>query len=488
MKRSYYSDSVVNFINTDINTILGELTIKHTFALEDLQRDAWVSQIKILKDQLVEFTDGYVMFEYSIPRMGKRVDVVFINNSIVYLFEFKVGDTIYSNSAKEQVIDYTFDLKNFHDKSHTAILIPVIISTEAEEQEFSLIEDKNNVYSTQNCNKNSIHKLINFSEKNIPISKRISIINKEWEESIYKPTPTIVQAAQALYKGHNVEEISRSDSGAINLEKTSYTIDEIINNSKKKNLKSICFVTGVPGAGKTLAGLNIANKRHNIDEGEHAVFLSGNGPLVTVLQEALARDEVLESKNRGIKINKKESLSKTSTFIQNIHHFRDDSLTTLKAPIEKVAVFDEAQRAWTMDQTKSFMSRKKGISNFEMSEPEFLIDVMDRHDGYAVIICLIGGGQEINTGEAGLPEWFKSINRKFKHWNVHVSNKLTDFEYNNGQDIYSFIDKDKLSINEYLHLSVSVRSFRSEKLSDFVKNVLDNNIEKSKELFNVIKR
>jgi DUF2075 family protein len=294
-----------------------------------------------------------------------------------------------------------------------------------------------------------------------------------WIRSVYKPTPTIIEAAQALYKGHSVKEISRSDSGAINLSATTDTISEIIEFSKHNNRKSICFITGVPGAGKTLAGLNIANDKHNVNEGEHAVFLSGNGPLVQVLQEALARNEVLEKKCTCQQVTKAQALTKTKAFIQNIHHFRDDALQTQQPPVERVVVFDEAQRAWTINQTSSFMARKKGIQGFAMSEPEFLISVLNRHENWAVIICLIGGGQEINTGEAGLPEWFSAIHKNYPHWDVYVSNKLTDEEYTNGTDIYSFLTDKQLTIKNELHLSVSVRSYRSEKLASFVKAFLD---------------
>ena len=488
MKRAYYSSKISDFIRDNNDSILGELTRHHSFALEELQRNSWIYQIELLKKQLAEFENAYILFEYSIPRMGKRVDIVVLYNNIVYVIEFKVGEKKYSNYAIEQVIDYSFDLKNFHEKSHKAIIIPVLVSTEAEHKDNIIEFDKDNVYKTVFCNRDNIKNNIKEIDSSISHEQRSKIDFLDWENSIYKPTPTIVQAAQALYKGHNVEDISRSDSGKINLGRTSEAIDVIITNSKIENKKSICFITGVPGAGKTLAGLNIANQRHNVDEGEHAVFLSGNGPLVIVLQEALARDEVFEKKRKGEKANKKESHSKTSAFIQNIHHFRDDALRNEEAPIEKVAVFDEAQRAWTLEQTKSFMIRKKGVQDFNMSEPEFLIDVMNRHKGYAVIICLIGGGQEINIGEAGLPEWFRAINRRFPEWDVHVSDKLTDYEYTNGESIYEYINERKLFIDEDLHLSVSVRSFRSEKQSDFVKKILDNESEKAKRIYQELKQ
>jgi len=262
-------------------------------------------------------------------------------------------------------------------------------------------------------------------------------------------------------------------AGEINLSETSENISRIIDHSKSANRKSICFITGVPGAGKTLAGLNIANERNITSEGAHAVFLSGNGPLVEVLQEALARNEVFEKKGTKFQVTKIQSLTKTKAFIQNIHHFRDDSLQSKKPPIERVVIFDEAQRAWTEAQTSLFRAQKKGIADFSMSEPEFLISVLDRHQDWAVIICLIGGGQEINTGEAGLSEWFSSIQFSFPHWDVYMSNKLTDEEYTNGENIYSGFTKKQLKVKSGLHLSVSLRSFRSEKLASFVKAYLD---------------
>ena len=435
MSRAYYSASLEKYLNDSSDSILGELTRQHQFALEDLQRNAWISQIKILKNELTNLPGSYLAFEYAIPRMGKRVDVIILYLGVVFVLEFKVGGKSYPNSALEQGLDYSVDLKNFHEQSHYRAIVPIIIATEAPSCEPLIKKYPDCVYFPIRSNENNFVSHIKAVANEINESN--VLVPLEWLESIYKPTPTIIEAAQALYKGHSVKEISRSDSGTINLGATSDTISEIINLSKLEHKKSICFITGVPGAGKTLAGLNIANERHNVDEGEHAVFLSGNGPLVEVLQEALARNEVLEKKGTDKKITKIQALTKTKAFIQNIHHFRDDALQNEKPPIERVAVFDEAQRAWTLEQTRSFMARKKGIQGFDKSEPEFLISVLDRHQDWAIVICLIGGGQEINTGEAGLPEWFSAIQKNFPHWDVYVSNKLTDQEYTNGENIYS---------------------------------------------------
>jgi hypothetical protein len=239
----------------------------------------------------------------------------------------------------------------------------------------------------------------------------------------------------------------------------------------------------VPGAGKTLAGLNLANTWHNVENSEHAVFLSGNGPLVDVLREALARNEVAAAKEVGLKQRKGITLSKARAFIQNIHHFRDDALATKAAPIERVVVFDEAQRAWSQKQTATFMKTKKGKIDFNQSEPEFLISVMDRHPDWATIICLIGGGQEINTGEAGLREWFDSIKRSFPDWHVFVSAKLRDQEYMPYGTLYLPGELQAVTDSDDLHLSVSIRSFRSEKLAAFIKALLDCDVQHARALY-----
>ena len=199
-------------------------------------------------------------------------------------------------------------------------------------------------------------------------------------------------------------------------------------------------MTGVPGAGKTLVGLNIAIQRSNAQKGEHAVFLSGNFPLVAVLQEALARDKVEQAKKRGERIAKTSALRETSAFIQIIHKYRDSFVGNDDIPPERVAIFDEAQRAWTHSMIEKFMSTKKGVSDFPYSEPEFLISTMDRQKDWGVVICLVGGGQEINTGEAGLPEWFNSLRKSFPHWDVYITPELNDDEYRRGVNWSEMID------------------------------------------------
>ncbi|MDQ1244319.1 MAG: hypothetical protein QG567_852 [Campylobacterota bacterium] len=478
--RAYYSDKIENFIQHDTSAILGQLTQKHSYSLEDLQKNAWLKQIDILKQHLYVFKNGHLFFEFSIPRMGKRVDNILVINDLIFILEFKIGDTSYQKYAIEQVVDYALDLKNFHEGSHKAKLIPILIATRAPAKENILERYQDNLYTPLFANETNLSEVISLC---LAASAGGLIEPDNWANSIYKPTPTIIEAAQALYRGHNVQEISRSDSGAINLSRTTACINEIIENSKMYQKKSICFVTGVPGAGKTLAGLNIANERMKADLDEHAVFLSGNGPLVAVLREALVRDEVSNNKN----LTKKQAAIKANAFIQNIHHFRDDNLISKKAPIEKVVVFDEAQRAWTKEQASSFMKRKKGKDDFDMSEPEFLIDVMNRHEDWCTIICLIGGGQEINTGEAGLQEWIDALKNHFGDWDIYYSSLIAENRsYISNDDIKRWLSENGNEKND-LHLSVSVRSFRSEKLSDFIHALLELNIEDSKKLYSEIR-
>ena len=472
MDRSYYFDYTSNFLTADESSILGELVRSHTFNLNELQRNSWIKEISILKLSLEDHYNSYICLEYSIPRMGKRADAVLLVNNVVVILEFKVGSNTYNSGDLDQVLDYALDLKNFHEQSHDKVILPVLVATNGPDENNYLNKYDDDIYLPIKLNQHNLSEVFHFVNR---INSSNEIIDPiEWIKSIYKPTPTIIQAAQALYTGHNVSEISRSDSHAFNLDATAKEIFNVIEYSKINKKKSICFITGVPGAGKTLAGLNIANYTQNTDTyEENAVFLSGNGPLVTVLQEALARDDVFSNLEQGNNIRKAEALNKSKAFIQNIHHFRDEYIRDENAPIEKVVIFDEAQRAWTKEQTASFMKQRKGIDNFNMSEPEFLIGVMDRHDDWAVIICLIGGGQEINKGEAGLPEWFTALKENYQNWKIWVSAELNDFEYNMGENLYADLNHGVLEEKEKLHLSVSVRSFRSEKVSEFVKTLLD---------------
>lgn len=470
MRRYYYSDTITNFLSTTRNEILGELVKTNDFALEQPQRDAWLEEINILKKTLQPY-EGSVYFEYSIPRMGKRIDVVVITGSTIFVLEFKVGETQFPSYAIDQVFDYALDLKNFHESSHEHFIAPILIATKAKTVTATISTTPHNdrLLFPIKCDGELLGRVI---ADVLLFAEGETIDPFQWELGRYQPTPTIVEAAMALYNGHSVSDISRNDASAINLSKTSNAISEIIRFSKEKSLKSICFVTGVPGSGKTLIGLNIATKHIDKDNDLYSVFLSGNGPLVAILREALARDKVRHEKERGHKFRKSEAMSDVKMFIQNVHNFRDDCLVDFKKPpIEHVALFDEAQRAWDLRQTANFMQRKRETPDFVQSEPEFLISCLDRHPDWAVIVCLVGGGQEINTGEAGISEWIESLNRSFPDWNIHISSRLTDSEYGSEKILDEITNHSKAFFKDELHLSVSMRSFRAEHVSLLVKHI-----------------
>lgn len=466
MKDSYFSSPISEFLSKPEDEILGELARAHHHALEHRQRNAWLSQIGILKEELSDFSDGFIFFEFSIPRMGKRADVLVLYRGAIFIIEFKVGSSAFDSYAIDQAHDYALDLKNFHLGSHHLPIVPVLCATEAATGGVHQLEwAADGVSAPILIGKHDIANVLRIDRSSFAEAGEIDV--NAWRNSGYRPTPTIIEAAEALYRSHAVEEISRSDAGAKNLQSTSDKIAEIIERSKHDQRKSICFITGVPGAGKTLAGLNIAAKRAERHQDEHAVFLSGNGPLVDVLREALARDQV---DREGLK--KSDAKRAVRRFVQNIHHFRDHYIGTDEQPFEKVVVFDEAQRAWTKDQASKFMQTKRGHSGFSMSEPEFLISVMDRHTDWCTIICLIGGGQEINTGEAGLSEWLTALRQRFADWDVHASSLLEDRHYTVDSEATRLLREPGIMKHPELHLSVSMRSFRAEQLSALVGQVL----------------
>lgn len=472
MRRAYYSDKIPDFQKRTSDEILGRLAQGNDFSLEQTQRDAWLEEIRILKNILQPYK-GSIYFEYSIPRMGKRIDVVLVIGAVIFFLEFKVGEKDFPSHAIDQVWDYALDLKNFHETSHDSYIAPILISTNAKASTATVATTAHNdkLLIPIKCNEKLLPQVL----KDVLLFSDGDEINSiHWEAGRYQPTPSIIEAAMALYSGHSVDEISRSDASAINLSQTSDAVSEIIQFSKQNSIKSICFVTGVPGAGKTLVGLNIATKHIDKDNDLYSVFLSGNGPLVDILREALTRDKVQREKERGRKIKKGEVMSEVKMFIQNVHNFRDEGLLDLKKPpIEHVALFDEAQRAWDLQQTVNFMQRKRGHSNFHASEPEFLISCLDRHPDWAVVVCLVGGGQEINTGEAGISEWIESLERSFPDWHIYISPRLTDSEYGTEKVLEKIRGHKKITFKDELHLSVSMRSFRAEHVSLLVKQILD---------------
>lgn len=497
IERFYYSDKIEAFCTKEPATILGELAGKAAHDINRKTTNSWNEEIEVVKNAVAGYAGrGSVFFEYNIPRMGKRVDVILTIDNVVLVLEFKTFEQKSSYEAIIQVWDYALDLKNFHEGSLNRPIIPILVASNEKNKNLQLTLEsyEDNVYRPLVCNDTKLNECINNIINTVHCAND-NFNDIQWANSGYEPTPTIIEAAVALYEHHTVADITKHGG---DIDKASEQLQKIINKCRKKNRKAVCFITGVPGAGKTLIGLNTAIDQYN--SGEKAVYLTGNFPLVEVLQEALSRDYVRREKKRveiegGKACSKKEARSKVKAFIQMIHHYRDLYIegTEVKngeiipiegyfrshtdkayVPTEHVAIFDEAQRAWTKDELKRFMKEKKGISDFPYSEPEYLISCMDRRKDWGVVVCLVGNGQSINKGEAGLKEWIESIHRRYSSWDVYMSEHLISSGEISDDDM-NLIRPSLISCND-LHLRMSMRSFRSEKVSIFVNQLL--NLEK----------
>lgn len=505
--RCLYDNNLVDFLIEPAVSILGKLCDRYHGDAKTTTREAWKGEISAMKDTLSRFSDknGRIIFEYDIPRLGKRIDVVLLYKGIVFCLEFKVGESHILEADVDQVLDYALNLKNFHRFSQNKVIVPILIATN---YKWASSDIKMSVYDDRVVNplvtgKSCIFSLVTAVLNRFPNE---SPVDPNWVISPYAPTPTIIEAARSLYENHSVENITRHEADKVSTDRTIAYILDVIKQSKEKQQKSICFVTGVPGAGKTLVGLDVAIRQtyqgqNEPVKDEGAVYLSGNGPLVAVLTEALAQDNYKRCREEGEKKKMTDSRREVSKSIQMIHRYRDNMLAKIKNPVENgileidptkavkmeqagfgevehVAIFDEAQRSWTHKRLADYLKRggtygnKLKVPNFPVSEAAFLIWSLDQREDWATIICLVGGGQEINTGEAGISEWIRAINEKFTHWKVYISPKLTEAEYAEGKVNDLLKDNQNVTYSEDLHLGVSLRSYRAEKLSAFVHALL----------------
>lgn len=479
MPSAYYTSSIARFVREQPQAVLGDLSGASGGTIDGEQISAWTAEIDFLKAALGDI-DGHVLLEYTVPRLGSRIDAVVLTGAAVAVLEFKVGASQYRRPDINQVWDYALDLKNFHAASHDAPIIPILVATNAEKSDTVLTPAAHDgVHAPVMTNATGLAHLLAEVGRRYPSP---ALEATAWAGSQYQPTPTILEAARAMYSQHSVESISRSDAGARNLSVTSQTVEAIVARLREERGKAIVFVTGVPGAGKTLVGLNVAaHKRERTDAG-HAIFLSGNDPLVQVLSEALARDEYARQREAGnTAFRKGEAVQNVKAFIHHIRHFRDAGLASDTPPFEHVVIFDEAQRAWDQQMMAAFMARRRRTSGFSHSEPEVLLRYMDRHSAWAVVVCLVGGGQEINRGEAGISAWLDAVHTHFPSWRVFISPELHDSEYAAGDAIARLGGAAAITPDAGLHLAVSMRSFRADNVSHFVKALLDHDRASAKE-------
>ena len=505
--RCLYDNSFMHFQSESDMSILGTITDHYHGEVRTTSLEAWKQEIVIMKEIISEIDDksGHIIFEYDIPRLGKRIDIVLLYKGIIFCIEFKVGEKRILEADIDQVLDYALDLKNFHKFSQNRVIAPILVATEYKGSsntiQMSIYDDA--IMNPLVTGEEGIKELINNVIIRFPNEEPI---DSNWIISPYAPTPTIIEAAKSLYENHSVENITKHEADDVSTDRTIAYILSVIRKSKEEQRKSICFVTGVPGAGKTLVGLDVAVKQtyqggDKPVEDEGAVYLSGNGPLVAVLTEALAQDNVKRCRDNNERKKITDARREVRKSIQMIHRYRDNMLAKIKNPIENgileidpdkavkmekagygevehVAIFDEAQRSWTHKRLAAYLKRggtygnKLKVSNFPMSEAAFLIWALDQREDWATIVCLVGGGQEINTGEAGISEWIKALNEQYIHWDIYISPKLTDVEYAEGKVNELLENNPNVTYSDELHLAVTLRSFRAEKVSAFVHSLL----------------
>jgi hypothetical protein len=449
------------------------------------QVDAWTEELELLAKvcqalilQQPRSRTWSILLEFPIPRRNKFPDVVLLAVDVVFVIELKCGSATFDSAAQWQVEDYSLDLRDFHLESHDRAIIPVLVATQASPTDIvALPPDAGtsvSVWPVACLAPNQLATFILTAFEAAHRPERPAIDAQAWDNSPYRPSLSIVEAAQRLFAGHGVMEIAHA--WADNLTKTTTALIQAIEEARDNQLRTICFVTGIPGSGKTLTGLNAIHHADIARQGEApGVFLSGNGPLVKIVREALVRDAV-----RDRRCSKKDAGRKVSTFIQNVHAFLAEYYTAQgdKHPPEHVVVFDEAQRAWSAEQVK----RKKGI---QVSEPRMMLEVMEKRPGWCVLVALVGGGQEIHNGEAGLEAWGNALSETAHQWSVLLSPEvLTGGESLAGHRLSpdSFSSNCRVIEHPSLHLDVTIRSPRAQAFAKWVNLVLEGEADRAKEI------
>ncbi len=480
--KAYYCNSIPGFIRDKSESIIGQL-VKHSFEVNKEQSDAWDNQISELQNRLEESgMEGDIIFEYDIVRLGKRIDVILLIRHMVFSLEFKNGKNVFVAQDAQQAEDYAIDIKNFHKESEDLYVCPILIATDApkyrKEQSIDCYPDKQIFLQRENIE--------TFTPKVAQIVERYGedkeIDFEKWFNSPYHPTPTIIAAAVEAYTSHDISQIAQSEAGQDNIDKCENRIEEIVQYARSNKKKCVCFVTGVPGAGKTLVGLDVVAKNLNKGVENLSVYLSGNGPLVEVLREAL-KQSVKEKLRTESKEAKKETEAAIDTLIQSSFAFKNDNARNNNVTPEHIMIFDEAQRVWNQEK----MTRKHNKDDvLSVSEPSLLYQIMDRHKDWAVMICLVGLGQDIYDGEVGINEWFRCGINEYQNWEMFYSPDI--FTQVEDKEIDASMIKGCSRCHEVpeLHLKTSIRSFRADKQSKFVDSLLDNRPEEAKGVYKEI--
>ncbi len=480
---SFFRASVGEFLVQSNEQILACLTVSYanrgyTSQYSD-QTLTWKREIGLLRRTLEECVmriasarNWGVLLEFSIPRKEMRIDVVLLIGNEVVLLEAKSGDAF--QQAKRQIEEYALLLHYFHQTTADRRIIPVIVSPEADSPNL----DELNQYelfpqlAIYWINKVILTPWSELSDVLCAVEKHqdIQISVAAWDESPYFPVPSIIEAALALKSGLSIREIAHSEASEYEIESVRQTIQGYVESAQAESQHAICFLTGVPGSGKTLVGLSLAHSDENKSSAIH--FMSGNGPLVKVLQHLFTK----ESMRGGA--NAIQARTKARTLIENVHVFARYHTDDNKGkPSNHAIIFDEAQRAWNRSQHLKKFKR-------DYSEPEMLLKIMERHEDWAIVVALVGGGQEINDGEAGLEEWGTALSNATKKWVIYASPEVLEGGPSTaGRRLFDDSTRRMdVQTNSALHLRTSNRSLRAESLATWVNHVIDGNVEEAESL------
>ena len=486
--RTFYDSSIEDFISCDCPEKIVEYLTESDENTDPCklyeQKNAWQNQIKILSKYLKD-KKGYIIFEYVLSRVNMRIDVVLLMDNVVYSLEFKNNKKSFDPEDIDQADGYGYALKNFYEGNSDKYVVPILIATKAPDNECSFSSDLgiDGLFSLFKANIKKMEQYID-EIKNKYGSEMICSEEEfeEWVKSPFKPNPTIIQSARSIYMNNQVDEFFKFDAGEENLKVTEMTVENIIKEAQEKKKKIICFVSGVPGAGKTLVGLDLAGKTRNDNNQEMpaAIFFSGNGPLINVLTEALGRDayynnpEKYPSRNRAI--------NDVKAFIQDLHAFKQDIIYSKNRVIEEnVLIFDEAQRVWDEAKLQEWFEKKGADKKYYgLSEADLLLSVFDNKE-WGVIVALVGLGQDIYTGEDGIGLWFKSLLEKKTEWEIRLSKEIFSQKADVLDKYVSQLEScPRVSENSGLYLKTSIRTPRAKNLTEFTEALLHNEPEKAK--------
>ncbi len=458
---AWRSDSVTAFLAAEPRAVLDRLAhaqARHHRVNEAAQLFAWERQIAILRDTLTALPQTYawrLLLEFAIPRFGGRIDAVLLAPGGIFVLEFKVGATAFTNEDRLQVADYALDLQDFHAGSRRHPILPILIATGAVAAPQMLPFAFHGAAAVMDADPASLTGLLGTLAALLPDLQH-PVDLQAWESAAYRPVPNVIDAACLLFSRQGVAEILSARADATNLTLTTERIAALMTQARRTGSKNILFVTGIPGAGKTLCGLNAA---FSVEAAIGAAFLTGNPTLVHVLREALVRDAVAQGEKRVSAVHRIKGV------IQALPAFRDLHVRTGEVPAERVIVVDEAQRCW--DAAQAIGKTRDRPVRLDRSEPAHLLDIMARHDGFAAIICLIGNGQEIHDGEGGLAEWGKAL-RERPEWQVVAAPATLDA----GEPRNRLPALPGLATEPALHLTVPVRSLRHDATPEWVDAVL----------------